>query len=74
MICSSSSVILPLACAVVAIELAALAFEPRGLALELGQAVDLDQVLAEQIAHAGELALDQLDFLRLGVALRGDAR
>jgi hypothetical protein len=52
---------------------AALSFEAGGLALELGQTVDLDQVLVEQVADAGELAIDQLDLSRFGVALRGVA-
>ena len=45
-ICSSVSVILPLVWAIDGDELAALAFEPRGVALERRHALDLDEVLA----------------------------
>ena len=54
-------------------QLSALAVEPRRLALERGEAGDLDQVLAPEVAHALELLLDQLDLLGLGVLLRGQA-
>ena len=59
MICSSVSAILPLVCAVDAISCAAFAFEPRRFAFERRQAVDLDQVLLPQLAHALELAVDR---------------
>ena len=54
-------------------QLSALALKPRRLALERGQAVDLDQILLEQFAHAGQFALDQRDLLGLGGLLRGEA-
>ena len=46
-------------------ELAALALEPRRLALERGQLGDRHEVLAPEIADALELLADQLDFLLL---------
>ena len=72
-ICSSISVILPLACAVAAMSWPALALEPRGVALERRHALDRDEVLAPQLAHAFELLADQLDLALLGrdLARRG---
>ena len=52
---------------------AALAVEARGFALELGQAVDLNEVLVKEIAHADEFALDQNNFLAFGCLLRDEA-
>ena len=49
-------------------ERAALALEARGVALERGHALDLDEVLAPEVAHALELLRDQLDL----ALLRGD--
>ena len=74
MICSSVSVILPLASAADGDELAALAFQPRLVAFERGEAIELNQVLLPQIAHAREFLLDQRGFLGLGVLLRGKPR
>ena len=54
-------------------ELPALPFEPRRIALERGHAVDRDQVLLPEIAHALELLLDELDLLALGAGLVGIA-
>ena len=51
-------------------ELATLALQPRFLALQRGQTIDLNQVLLPQILYALQFLLDQRDFLVLGVLLR----
>ena len=37
------------------------------LALQLGEAFDGHEILLVKVAHAAQFALDQVDFLRLGV-------
>ena len=50
--------------------LGALAGQPRRLALQRDQPVDLHQVLAPELAHALELAPDQVDLLGFGLLQR----
>ena len=73
MICSSVSVVLPLAWATEAEQLPALAVEPGGVAIEGVDAGDRHQVLLVQVAHADQLLANQLDFARLGVELGVEA-
>src|SRR5215203_5224162 len=54
-------------------ELAALALEARGVALERRHALDLHEVLAPEIADALELLADQLGFALLRRDLAGEA-
>ena len=44
----------------------------RLLALERGEPVERNQVLLQQVAHAGELLVDESELLILGVLLRGE--
>ena len=54
-------------------QLSALAFEARLLALQRGDAVELHQLLAPQVADALQLLLDPFDLLVLGGDLRDQA-
>ena len=54
-------------------KLSALAFEARLLALQRGDAGELDELLAPQLADALQLLLDPLDLLVLGGDLRDEA-
>ena len=64
---------MPLACAPDATNCARSPLNPRGFALELGEARQLHQIARIKIAHAGKLAVDQFDFLGLGGLLALDA-
>ena len=74
MICSSVSVILPLACARAAMYCARSPDRRASVALQRGQARDLDQALVIELADADQLLFDQRDFLVLGLLLRREAR
>ena len=50
-------------------QLPGFAFQARRLALQFGQLGELDQLLLPQLVDAVLLAIDQLDFLFLGLAL-----
>ena len=54
-------------------QLPALAFEARLLALQRGDAIELHQLLAPQLADAFQLLLDPFDLLVLGGDLRDQA-
>ena len=55
-------------------ELGALAFKPRGVALERGQPRDLHEVVFPELAHAVELLADQADLAGLGLLLGQSVR
>src|SRR5262245_33051531 len=54
-------------------ELAALAFEPRLVALQRHEALNADEVLLVELGHADQLLVDELDFVFLGLLLRDQA-
>src|SRR5262249_29405209 len=51
-------------------QLTAFTVEPRRLALECREPIELDQILVPKIAHACQLTLEQRNFLCLGILLR----
>ena len=73
MICSSVSLILAARAGDVGDELAALALQPRLVALELHEAGDADEVLLVEVGDADELLGDELDLVFLGLLLRRQA-